>query len=477
MQDFAAFEWAEPAAEVLDWNVRKPRILSELRQWNADVVCLQEVQFEKNSERFELPRWLQELEGYEARVPNQSQLVEMAERNKRVLGVPAPVGNALLFRSDRLEAVPSALPEAQTTRVAVVLRGRNDLSHLQPTIVYSLHLDATSEHKRVKQIASCLEGAETIRVRQVIIAGDLNTELKPGSCVGALLAESPPPSLEEMSLECSNNLRLPEGASPDDDQLKAHQDLFEIASALTNKHRIPVNRVQTGHTRSSYDHGKKCGPCVPWKLDHIFFSGQSLKARAHWETLEGDAASMESGLPNRWCPSDHLPIGASFEQLSVPSLTEADRDIVRAKFSALEQNQLKRVEEWREASELERRAIELEEAGQTPKYDTQHLQQQSSTGTMPAPPSNDKKKVNKTKMAKRGRPSDRVVDFFQKSRGALKVLQDELCSEREAFIAALNDLQLDVLEALVRSGNSRGTIREWGSTGSPLLAKAAKANK
>jgi endonuclease/exonuclease/phosphatase family metal-dependent hydrolase len=43
VQEFAAFRWAEPAAEVLDWAVRQPRLLTELRQCRADVICLQEV--------------------------------------------------------------------------------------------------------------------------------------------------------------------------------------------------------------------------------------------------------------------------------------------------------------------------------------------------------------------------------------------------------------------------------------------------
>ena len=47
VRSFAAFQWAEPANEVLDWEKRRPRLLAELQQCRADVIALQEVQFEK----------------------------------------------------------------------------------------------------------------------------------------------------------------------------------------------------------------------------------------------------------------------------------------------------------------------------------------------------------------------------------------------------------------------------------------------
>ena len=89
VQAFAAFPWAEPAALVLDWEVRWPRLLAELTAAAADVVLLQEVQFEISygdecgSERtsdempqgdFVLPAWLRSLcddAGYDHRIPHQ----------------------------------------------------------------------------------------------------------------------------------------------------------------------------------------------------------------------------------------------------------------------------------------------------------------------------------------------------------------------------------------------------------------------
>ena len=130
VQAFAAFDWAEPAAEVLEWGVRWPRLLAELLASAADIICLQEVQFERGAGgQYVLPAWLAPLSsaesaGYSARLPPQADLKEMAERNERVLGVAdAPVGNALLLRTRRLsllEPEPAVRPGAKAIKDASV---------------------------------------------------------------------------------------------------------------------------------------------------------------------------------------------------------------------------------------------------------------------------------------------------------------------------------------------------------------------
>eukprot|EP00971_Amphidinium_carterae_P249976 4961927-Amphidinium_carterae.2 len=50
VQPFAAFQWAEPADEVLAWEARQPKLLAELEASKADVICLQEVQFEPSAD-------------------------------------------------------------------------------------------------------------------------------------------------------------------------------------------------------------------------------------------------------------------------------------------------------------------------------------------------------------------------------------------------------------------------------------------
>eukprot|EP00951_Prasinocladus_malaysianus_P036185 scaffold378961_cov25-Prasinocladus_malaysianus.AAC.1 len=74
--------------------------------------------------------------------------------------------------------------DQETTRVGVCLRGLpgTGLEALGPTAVFSVHLDATSEAQRVSTLRRCLEGARAMGTRSVVVAGDMNSEAKLGSC-------------------------------------------------------------------------------------------------------------------------------------------------------------------------------------------------------------------------------------------------------------------------------------------------------
>ena len=96
-----------------------------VEQLDADIVCLQEVQFERRPDGVhELPGWLR-LSGYEYVIPAQEQMAQMAARNDRVLRSCTAIGNALLYRTDRLMDVDAKKPRVDaTTRVCMCLRGR-----------------------------------------------------------------------------------------------------------------------------------------------------------------------------------------------------------------------------------------------------------------------------------------------------------------------------------------------------------------
>ena len=85
-------------------------------------------------------------------------------------------------------ATPSALLLAWSDACRVSTAPGTALAALGPTAVLSVHLDATSEEKRVRQLSNCLERARQLGTREVIIAGDLNTEMWSGSCVEAFVA-------------------------------------------------------------------------------------------------------------------------------------------------------------------------------------------------------------------------------------------------------------------------------------------------
>ncbi|XP_015693278.2 carbon catabolite repressor protein 4 homolog 4 [Oryza brachyantha] len=60
-----------------------------------------------------------------------------------------------------------------------------------------------------------------------------------------------------------------------------------------------------------------CTPGFTGTLDYIFLSdGSSIKPTSLLRIPQGDSADVQGGLPNFHHPSDHLPIGADFQVLS-----------------------------------------------------------------------------------------------------------------------------------------------------------------
>lgn len=57
-----------------------------------------------------------------------------------------------------------------------------------------------------------------------------------------------------------------------------------------------------------------CKPNFKATLDYIFFC--KIKPISYLELPDNNSEDVEGGLPNRYHPSDHLPIGAEFQLLS-----------------------------------------------------------------------------------------------------------------------------------------------------------------
>jgi len=278
IQPFAAFQWV--SEEDLDWEKRKEKILEQLRSWSADVVCLQEVQFDFDENSFTLPLWLRNLDGYTVCLPGEKYLTQIADRNERVLANRVAIGCAVLFRSDRLVSVEKDKGEDPNTLVSACLMGHPDseIHDLGPTAFFSVHLDAQSEEKRVEQMKKCLEKARALHTRDAVFAGDMNTECLPGSCIRAYFS-SEIPSADDMARECASALRISGEDEEENDaevntvtELTAeHMEkwklLWDKAAQAPQEHRMDLQRVPIGPTRSSYDHGMSEGPCVTWSLD------------------------------------------------------------------------------------------------------------------------------------------------------------------------------------------------------------------
>lgn len=150
---------------------------------------------------------------------------------------------------------------------------------LDPTAFFAVHLDAQSEEKRVEQLKKCLDRARALGTRNAVLAGDMNTECLPGSCVQAMISREPV-TQEQMARECASALRLKgdeeedsegavgakgaEGSSePSEEQLEQWRVLWDKAAVAPREQRIELLRVPTGGG-VSFD---LCGLCGKALMD------------------------------------------------------------------------------------------------------------------------------------------------------------------------------------------------------------------
>ena len=70
IQDFAAFRWVEDD-DVLDAEKRQRKLRQQIQDSEADIICLQEVQFVHNTveKRWQLPLYLQTLKDFKSVLP------------------------------------------------------------------------------------------------------------------------------------------------------------------------------------------------------------------------------------------------------------------------------------------------------------------------------------------------------------------------------------------------------------------------
>lgn len=507
VQDFAAFAWCGPTSVSpekcprLRWETRRQKIRRELVNARVDLILLQEVQFERDedgeSRRWALPEWLR-LQGYSFAIPSQGSLTQIAERNLRVLGTLAPIGNAIMWRNERIARVSGDEADLEkrkiksgTTRVVVRVRGRTDgaLRDLPETLVASVHLDATSESKRVKMLIKTMkECARLACAGGMIVGGDMNAELTLGCAVGAVVRDAPRPSRAQFERECAVGLRLApsttttngtahadDGGGDDDDARKADDveatvtpsttQVDEWISMWENARRdarlsgTELLRVPTGPTRAGYDHGKSVGPCVSWKLDHIFFSASSLELRSMWNTLEADHASLASGLPNETCPSDHYPIAASFRP--VRCATNDDDAFSRSIVSRVAS--MERVH--REETSVLERAIRDDAPAVVVDFESS---QGGDDETKDDETVATRKRRKKKSKKKKGRPPAEVLAYYRERRERMSTLETSQRVQRTKLVNALTDHEYRVLERILAKGESATTsapLERWVQCG------------
>ncbi|KAL6619310.1 hypothetical protein ACP70R_034449 [Stipagrostis hirtigluma subsp. patula] len=141
----------------------------------------------------------------------------------------------------------------------------------------------------------------------VIIAGDFNST--PGDkllVVGGPKAISPVLMMLFMLL-----LRAPIGERDFDFMINVYNYL--VSANLESTDEAPINLRSLYAANGGEPEFTNYTPGFTGTLDYIFLSdGSSIKPTSLLRLPRGDAADVQGGLPNFQHPSDHLPIGADF---------------------------------------------------------------------------------------------------------------------------------------------------------------------
>ena len=299
IQPFAAFEWCDDAS--VDWSLRRPKLIARVRGLleKCNVLALQEVEFES----LEPPAWLREAApDWTIVVPKMRDLERNAERNLRVLGKRVAVGNAIVTKN-----VKSSKALSSTSLVVEV---DNDW------VVANVHLDAGSEQKRVDTMMTVVAAMRSSPSKRLVVCGDLNSELSPGSPLGSFVVHDDPVDVAVVKAAFDESYGF-------DKDLDAWHALYAATMTASALGREYWRRVDTGVTRAAYDHNGERS-IATWRLDHILYDDARAVLVSQAPTLEdaddddtGDA--LRIGLPNAVEPSDHFPVLATFRPVDSDS--------------------------------------------------------------------------------------------------------------------------------------------------------------
>lgn len=487
IQPFAAFENVSDSDShvVLSMEKRGPKLLDILSTCGADAICLQELQLERAEKEHDgdedqchaeyvLPRWIHPLVeqgggAYSIFLPPQDELRLIAKRNVKVLDADAAVTCAILYRTDRLVPAHSSAEkttedkgskkrdEDTNTLLSLYLRGApgTELETIDPLVLVSIHLDATNEVKRVGQIARVFRRARVLAERKaheglppVIIAGDMNVEFLEGSCVGAYLQRSngqgndyAVPKDDDFRRACAVALFLPAGTDPTDAQMKEWKELYSSAQNIAYDNCQQLERVDTGPTHAGFDRDEESSlrEAIPvmrtWRLDHILHTSEQFYPVAVWSTLEDDLdTAQRTGLPNKRCPSDHIPLGVVLAFLPPSSLPEKVVNTIVARMSRLCQQQAQQQNEIVSELDSELSDIKL----RCPEV---------SICISP-------------KQKKHRRPPKEVMDLMRQRRIRLKELKAVQREERQELVDTLS-----IMERLEAQNYFGCTARDWVERG------------
>ncbi|KAL9234260.1 hypothetical protein vseg_009148 [Gypsophila vaccaria] len=309
----------------LKWEYRRKNLLHEILLYNADIVCLQEVQSDHFEDFFK-----PELESYGYQAVYKKKTREMftgsgytidgcatffrGDTFKKIIAYELEFSRTALTLIGRLE--PSQRDQARVRLIkdnialVVILEMVGNASSHAPSwsrlCVVNTHIFASKGSPDVKllQVSGLINEIEKTGLTDpsmpLFICGDLNSV--PGSDPYILLAEG------EVNPACGEEAIDPLGILP---HLKLRHSM-NLASAYTAPQGMNMRERSTGEPSFT-----SLTPRRQRTLDYIFHTVDNLEVKGLLELP--DIESVGGTLPSPLCSSDHIALMAKFRILR-PSL-------------------------------------------------------------------------------------------------------------------------------------------------------------
>ncbi|GKV09301.1 hypothetical protein SLEP1_g20823 [Rubroshorea leprosula] len=287
------------------WQYRQQKLLKEINEYGADIICLQEVQENHYKDFFE-PKLRNH--GYSALYKRKTNINELYSAEGYIYE-----GCAIFYRGDKFEVT---MKGEHNVAIVVVLGLKNGSTgcNLQPRIcVANTHLYAGKNNTdlRVSQVATLIDKLQEIAQSQnipILICGDLNSI--PGSDPHRLIKQG-------------INYGEGHGNTRRVINLESAYAEFLSSSVIDQNHLLAIMDLDKREPRFTF-----CTPRYFGTLDYIFYTADDrLKVVGLLELPT--KRSLGGPLPSPYWPSDHIALMARFRLVMDCHLINMDQQVRR----------------------------------------------------------------------------------------------------------------------------------------------------
>lgn len=313
------YEYVDPAAPVFSWKDRFPLISKEIERSKADIICLQEVEFDAFDNDL-LP------------FMNEGGYAGLMQNDKR-RGSNHGYGLATFWKRDKFRITN----EIHRSRAMITfLEEKEDSLDQKVLAVTNCHLQGspTKSVTRVKQLQNILSDLRKQRHHNLLVCGDMNCMLNHSA------------SSTYLQFGTCKDREILEWGRPVDNaihHIKEHSYCMHSAYTVDLLEKYPMDYITFVSAPN----------CVTHALDQIWYHADPLDSveviglKHPFRSQQHQRDVIKNGLPSKHNASDHLPIGCILQWKSGDEvdLRTRHRGYGRTKYNTKKMSQAELLEE------------------------------------------------------------------------------------------------------------------------------------